>query len=242
MSTANFLIHSRELSQSAIIEMYVLDASNLMGAAWGTSEYVFRFCNQLNERGQPMVWQGLTYAVMPIMATGFGESSDGPAKRPTMSISNVLGMATGLIGEFKGLVGARITRKRTFAKYMDAANFVSLTNPNADANSYFPDEVFFVERKTGEDSELVTFELASVLDLEGVMLPRRIIVNNTCTWKYRDPDECPYAGPAVATVNDTATNIMANDMCSKKVSGCQLRFPNQPLPFSAFISTGLNDA
>ena len=242
MNTQSFLVHSRELYQSAIVELFVLDVSGLMGEACGTPQYVFRFCNEMNERGQPVVWQGQTYTPMPIMASGFGESSDGPASRPVLTLSNVMGMATALIGEFKGLVGARITRKRTFAKYLDAVNFKSLTNPDADPNSFYNDEFYFVERKTGEDLEVATFELASVLDLEGVLLPRRIIVNNTCTWTYRNGEDCPYNGPPVADENDTPTNIIERDKCSKKVAGCKLRFPGQPLPFSAFVTTGGDNA
>jgi lambda family phage minor tail protein L len=65
------------------------------------------------------------------------------------------------------------------------------------------------------------------------VLPRRIITQNYCQWKYRS-SECGYTGGAVAKVDDTPTSNLNEDVCGKRVSSCQLRFVNQSLPFGGF--------
>lgn len=114
------------------------------------------------------------------------------------------------------------------------------SNPTADPDQHFPDEVWYVERKANEDYETVSFELASVMDFNGIKLPRRQIIPNFCHAKvnggYRGP-YCGYTGGPVATVMDVATSDPALDNCSGKLTGCRFRFTK--LPFGAFPAAGL---
>lgn len=235
--TPAILAHTQELSTSAIVEVFIIDVSKMMGSSWGDENYMLRISNSLNERGQPVVWQGFEYIFVPIACEGFGVGSEGPAKRPTLTISNVLGLATGMINDYKGLVGARVTRKSTYVKFLDAVNFKSLENPDADPNSGFYDDVYYIERKVAEDDTVISFELSSPIDLEGVRLPGNIIVSDICTFEYRK-DGCDYSGPPVATVENVPTNIREKDRCNKQLSGCRLRFKDEPLRISCFISVG----
>tara|TARA_R100000664_G_scaffold17593_1_gene26546 strand:+ start:751 stop:1779 length:1029 start_codon:yes stop_codon:yes gene_type:complete len=51
---------------------------------------------------------------------------------------------------------------------------VKLTNPYGDPSPIeFPREIYYIDRKTLENRDLVTFELASVIDLAGVRVPKR---------------------------------------------------------------------
>jgi lambda family phage minor tail protein L len=60
------------------------------------------------------------------------------------------------------------------------------------------------------------------------------------TWRYRDPEGCGYAGGAVAKVDDTATTDLAQDDCSRRVSGCKLRFgATAELPIGIFPGAGV---
>lgn len=65
-------------------------------------------------------------------------------------------------------------------------------------------------------------------------------MSNVCPWAYRGP-ECGYTGGPVADVNDEATSNPALDDCSKRVSGCRLRFGSDPagLPYGGFAAAGL---
>jgi lambda family phage minor tail protein L len=44
----------------------------------------------------------------------------------------------------------------------------SRVNPNEDTSAEFPREIYYIDRKSAENREIVEFELASVFDLAGV--------------------------------------------------------------------------
>lgn len=108
-----------------------------------------------------------------------------------------------------------------------------------DPTEHFPDEIWFIDRKEHEDHMMVKWRLSSAMDFNGISLPRRIITANQCWWKYRGP-ECGYAGPPVAKYDDTPTEDEELDSCSRKISGCKLRFGElSELPYGSYPSAGL---
>ena len=54
-------------------------------------------------------------------------------------------------------------------------NFPSNVNPygTPDPNAEFPQEIYSIDRKSAENREVVTFELAAVIDLAGIRAPKR---------------------------------------------------------------------
>ncbi|MDP2026454.1 phage minor tail protein L [Sulfuriferula sp.] len=216
----------------SLIALYQLDLTALGGA-------VLYFHPGVNSLLSQVVWQGISYAPLPMQIEGFDLSGTGKLPRPKVRISN----ATGLVGtyckSYADLIGAKLTRKRTFVKYLDAVNFPGGVNLTADPNVGFADDVFFVDRKSLENKTMVEFELAAAFDLQGVLLPRRQFIQNVCPWRYRSA-ECGFAGGAVALADDTPTATLALDVCGKRLSSCKLRFgANNPLPFGGFPATGL---
>ncbi len=77
---------------------------------------------------------------MPIEANGFAKSGRGTQPRPTIKASNAAGILGALVRDNEDLVGARVTRRRTFVKYLDAVNF-SGGNASANPNVHFSDEI-----------------------------------------------------------------------------------------------------
>ncbi len=214
----------------AWVDLFVLDATAQGGD-------VTRFHAGTNGLSQPVVWQGETFDPYPIQATGF-ERSGQQLARPKLAVANVSGLVSAMLMQ-TDLLGAKVTRKRTMVKYLDAANFPGGVNPTADPNSHVRDEVYYIAQKTNENAMMVEFELGTPIDLEGVMIPRRQIIPNLCMWKYRG-EGCGYAGGAVADANDTPTSILALDRCSKRLSGCKLRFgASAELPYGGFPAAGL---
>ena len=71
------------------------------------------------------------------------------------------------------LTGAVVTRIRTLAKFLDAVNFADGTNATADNTAEFPQEIYYIDRKSGETRDIVSWELAAVFDLAGVRVPKR---------------------------------------------------------------------
>lgn len=220
-----------KLAPSAKIELFVIDSTELGGE-------ILRFHNGTNELSQAVVWQGLTYTPFPIEAEGFDLRATGPAPRPKIRVSNVYGLVGLLVLQYGGLEEAKVIRKITHARFLDAVNFAGGVNPDADPDEQYPDDVWFVDRVSRRDNLVVEWELASPLDLEGVMVPRRQVNQMVCGSEYRSAD-CGYTGGAVAKADDTPTSVLALDACGLHLSSCRLRFNDADLPFGGFPGAGI---
>lgn len=214
------------------VTLYELDATAL-----GADQLFFH----AELQSGPIFWQGEEYGPWPIEADGFERTTDQPPT-PRLRVGNVDGTITAMCLLFDDLVGAKIIRRRTLVKYLDAANFPG-GNPDADPDEHFPDEVWFIERKVGESKDVVEFELASAMDLNGQELPGRQIIAGMCSWilrgGYRGP-YCGYAGPPVADINDNPTSDPGQDRCGGRLHSCKLRFgANEPLPYGGYPAAGL---
>lgn len=219
----------QSLSPSAEVELFVLDLSRFAAG-------LQRFHAGTNALQQPVVWQGETYMPLPIEASGFEITARGTLPRPKLRVANINGLLSAQVAAYDDLVGCKVIRKRTFARYLDAVNFPSGINPDADPNQYLPDDIWFVERKVSENRYVIEWELASAFDLQGVKLPARQVVQNTCSWLYRG-EQCGYSGPA-RDVNDELC-APEKDACGKRLRSCIVRFTNPdgtvtPLPFGGF--------
>ncbi|MDX2074708.1 MAG: phage minor tail protein L [Alphaproteobacteria bacterium] len=222
----------QSLEPTAIIELFIADLTAL-------GDNVYRFHAGKNGLIQDIVWQGNTYSAYPVMANGFDMTGNGQIPRPQLAFSNVGGSITALILAYADIVGAKITRKRTLAKYLDAVNFSGGVNANADATAEFDDDIYYIDRKSREDKEIVEFELAAAFDVTGVKLPRRQIIQNICPWRYRG-GECGYAGTNYFDVNDNSVVSAGQDVCGKRLSSCKARFGEfAELPYGGFPGAGL---
>lgn len=222
----------QKLAPSAVIELYEVDPSNLGGD-------IVRFHAGTNSLTQSVVWQGEEYSPFPVRVSGFELSANGQLPRPKLQVANVTGIITTLVLAYQDLIGAKVTRKRTLAKYLDAVNFDGGVNPTADPDAAFPDDVYFIDRKSSETRDAVEFELAASIDLQGVMIPRRQIIQNVCSWRYRGT-ECGYAGTNYFDAGDVSVANLSQDVCGKRLSSCKIRFgENASLPFGGFPAAGL---
>jgi lambda family phage minor tail protein L len=222
----------QKLAPSSVIELFVLDL-----ALFGQGPV--RFHAGTNALQQRVVWQGNAYEAFPIEVEGFEFNGNGQVPRPRLRVANVTGTITALVLTYQDLIGAKITRKRTLAKYLDAQNFPGALNATADPSAEFADDMYYVDRKSRETRDVVEFELAASFDLEGVSLPRRQIVQNVCPWRYR-ASECSYTGSSYFDANDQSVSSSAQDICGKRLSSCQARFgQSAELPFGGFPAAGL---
>jgi lambda family phage minor tail protein L len=222
----------QKLEPSAIIELFVLDASEIDGPT-------LYFHAGTNNLRQNLVWQGVTYVRYPVQVTGFEFSANGPLPRPRMVVSNFMSGVTALTLSYDDLIGAKVIRKRTLKKFLDAVNFAGGVNPSADDTAYLSDDEFYIDRKVNEGRAAVEFELVSKIDLSNLSLPRRQIIQNACPWKYRGA-ECGYVGTDYFTINDEPTGDVNQDFCAKRLNSCKLRFgENEPLPYGGFPGADL---
>lgn len=209
---------------SSVIELFELQ----LNTAQHGSNTVYRFHAgaNMNANGE-LVWAGNTYQRFPLEADGFSYEGKGSLPRPKIRCSNVLGTITAILaGLPSGLEGAKVTRIRTLARYIDGANFPGGTNPygTPDSTAEFPREIYYIDRRSLETRDVVEFELAAAFDLAGVRAPKRQCIANICQWVYKSA-ECGYTG-GLAT-------------CEKTLTDCKAHFGQYAeLPFGSFPGIG----
>lgn len=212
----------QEIAPGAIIELFRLELNT---AQHGTND-VFRFHAGTNLNNNANVyWAGEEYLAFPIEADGFDYSGNGQLPRPKIRVSNILNTITALILTLPdGLEGAKVTRIRTLARYLDANNFPGIDPFVPDPTAEFPREIYYVDRKTVENRDVVEFELAAAFDLAGISAPKRKCVANICQWVYKST-ECGYTG--------------ALPTCLKTLTDCKAHFGvTAELPFGSFPGIG----
>jgi len=120
----------QEINPGAVIELFTLQ----LDATLHGSNTIYRFHNgaNLNANGE-VVWAGNSYLRFPIECTGFEFTGTGTLPRPTISVSNIFGTLTAIMQDVNqttvgnDLNGAKLTRIRTLARFLDAVNFAPQT-------------------------------------------------------------------------------------------------------------------
>jgi lambda family phage minor tail protein L len=223
---------AQKAAPDPLVTLFILDATSL-GAE------VYRFTSSRPASGV-IVFDGEQYTPVPVEADGFEWNGQGPMPKPRLRISNVGGLVLALVVTFGDLLGATVTRLRTFRRFLDDGS-------DPDPNALLPVDVFSIERKSHHSREMVEWELAPKLDQEGKFIPARVALRDTCRWVYRiwNPATesfdytratCPYSGDLYFQRNGQPTTDPALDGCGKLLVHCRARFGVQPLPFGGFPS------
>ena len=256
-SEASLSTALQEVAPGAVIELFQLE---LNVAQHGVST-TYYFHAGLNELTTDIVWAGQSYQALPIQAEGFELTGKGTLPRPTLRISNLSGTISSLITTLpEGLQGAKVTRIRTLRRFLDPVNFAGYDNilledssrlltedsyffklevigVMSDPYAEFPRQVYYIDRLSLENRDIIEFELASVFDLAGVRAPKRQCVTR-CQWKYRSA-ECGYTGTNYFNINNEVVYQPSQDVCGKTVTSCEARFgTSAALPFGGFPSIG----
>jgi lambda family phage minor tail protein L len=190
-----------------------------------STTYRFHAGSNLNANGE-LVWAGNSYLASRSRLMGSSYSGHGNLPRPTLRIANLTGTITALLLTLpSGIEGAKVTRIRTLARYIDGVNFpvVSTHWAHLDPAS-FPPEIYYIDRKASENRDVIEFELACALILSNVRAPSGSAFGNICQWVYKSA-ECSYAG--------------ALPTCNKTVADCKAHFgATATLPFGSFPGIG----
>lgn len=225
----------QQLDPGAIIALYDLDASNLGGDT-------YHFCEFDTTSGTSVVFNGITYSPLPLKIEGVEYKGDGTMPRPHITVSNINLTFASIIITYNDLIGAKLTRRRTFVKYLD-------DQPDADPSAQFPADIYYIERKVNHNKYQIEWELLALVDIEGVLIPKRQVLRDTCTHRYRVYKDgsfdysnatCPYTGSSYYKADGTSTTDPSEDNCGRKLFDCRLRYPNNTdtLPTRAFPGVG----
>ena len=226
----------QKLEPGERVRLYELDCSAIGGTVERYHSYPI---------GE-IVFQGLSYFPWPIETQNIERTGEVQQPSPTLRVSNigvdsstgeqVSGVITALCLALQDLVGAKLTIRETFAKYLDG-------EPEADPTQELPRSIWFIEQRIDEAPDWVSFELAGALTLDGLQLPSRQIQAGSCVWLYKGGYRgpyCQYTGNAYFTDQDIPTSDPARDKCGGRVESCQKRFAAQQgvQPIEAVINIG----
>ena len=239
-----------ELSPTSIIDLYELQLFPALHNVTAGVDDLYRFHAGLTLKtpNTGVTWNGNQYTRYPIEVDGFEYLGNGQLPRPKVRVSNLFSFLSLIMIQINAtnpgndLCGAKLTRIRTMARYLDAVNFPGNTNPygTPDPTAEAPREIYYVDRKVTENRDVVEFELVSAFDLAGVRAPKRQCIANICQWEYRG-SECGYTRSDYFDVNDNPVATLAEDVCGKTLNSCEKRFPpeSEPgVPFGSFPSLG----
>lgn len=217
---------AQALAPDAMVQLYELDTSRYGGPVYAWTP------GPLGDAA--LSFGGVTYAPVPLQIDGLAMDGQGPIPRPKVTIPNVGGFASQLMAASGDLLGCKVTRKRTFRKFLDG-------QPGADSTAWFGPDIWVVDRVASRGPDIVVFELAAAMDIVGRMIPGRQVIRDSCTHVYRTYRDgqfiagtCPYAGGLYWRADGTATLSPAEDVCGKRLSDCRKRFPSGALPTRAF--------
>lgn len=168
------------MTPSALIELYSLDLRPV------GEDVILYFHNGTNGFRSSVSFQGVTYSPMAISVSGFDVSTTGEPSRPKLTMSNIGGFTSMLAIDTSDLVGAVLTRIKTWREYLDDSSTpspVTLGDP----------DVYTIEQRVSETNVSVEFELTTPFDLDNVRFPIRKIVSGYCPFTYRGSD-CNWSG------------------------------------------------
>jgi len=228
---ADITREAQSLNPSAIIDLFTVDTSSLGGS-------LFHFV-QGSKQNAHVKFAGIDYQPIDVEFEGLETSGTGSLPTPTVRVSNTDGVAQAMSNTWGDLLGCTLYRVRTFARHLDDGQ-------EPDAQAFYGPDIFRFERKTSENSIYIEWELSAAIDQEGKKLPGRVIIRDTCLWRYRrfnpktnkfdySKAQCPYAGNQYYDRNDLPVTSPKDDEPSRRLSCCRARFgKGNPLPFGGF--------
>ena len=158
------------------------------------------FCSSVNGLYKPVVFDGVTYTPFPIEMVEMSIQGSGSLSRPKLRGSNINGFLSAFLLTQGDFIGARLTVKKVYARYLDASNFAGNVNPfgTPDLTAAYEDIVFWINRKITENVDYVEFELSSPWEINDAKLPARQLNATVCSFRYRDGETCGYTGVPVS--------------------------------------------
>ena len=185
-----------KINPSSIIELFELELTVGLHIPAGNPnnlDTVFRFHAgaNLNNFG-PIRFNGNDYQRVAVQIEGFEDTGKGTIPRPTLTFSNLGGITkdgtvmtmsdflaiVNLTTPGNDLLDAKVTRLMPLASALDNDNFVGDNPFGTPSTDRLQDRIYFIDRKSVENRQVVQFELVSVLDMQNKRIPARIVTRD----------------------------------------------------------------
>lgn len=142
------------------------------------------------------------YTAIPLEIEGIEITGAGVMARPTLRTANIPVLTRSISSDDDGvsdeqtlydilvdeglennedLLNTRIDFRRTLKTNL----FDKDDSDPSSSPVEFPSQSYIIDRVSAEDNLIVEFELASPMDVEGLMLPNRVVIGRYCVWRYQ---------------------------------------------------------
>ena len=167
----------QSLEPSAIIELFKFsfdkNVNTFTTEQIANGDDVYYYHAGTNEIKTNIIFNGQSYTPLPVKVTGFNKTTKGTLPRPKFEIANTDNAISALLILYNPL-HAELLRIKTCKKFLDAVNFTSGSNSNADPTAIFEaDDRWYVDRVVSENPNTVVFELTGKIDMTNLRLPKR---------------------------------------------------------------------
>lgn len=233
----------QKLFPGEILTLIDIDATKFGGQVYRfhnenvayTTEELLAAVNSGTLQPKMITFRGEQYGPRPFGLGGIAMSSDGTVEKPTLTVSNIDAQASALIRAYNGLMQAKVT-VWVLVKEL-------LQNDGGVKEGDFRRFVYYIERPKQVDPQKATFELTSVFDMDGLMIPARL-TQTVCYWAqrgwYKSGKGCDYNGQnGYFDKLGNRVDDPSRDVCGGLVSSCRLRFGNEPLSFGGCATATL---
>ena len=185
-----------KINPSSIIELFELELTVGLDIPAGNPnnlDTVFRFHAgaNLNNFGQ-IKFNNNLYQRVAVQIEGFEDTGKGTVPRPTLTFSNLGGITKDgtvmTMSDFLAIVNLttpgndlleeKVTRLMPLASALDNDNFVGDNPFGTPSTDRLQDRIYFIDRKSVENRQVVQFELVSVLDMQNKRIPARIVTRD----------------------------------------------------------------
>lgn len=219
---------SQSLEPGDLVHLYIVDLSPL------GKPLLWHFC----PTGE-VVFGGVVYNHVDIEAEGFEWTGRGTLPQPKVRIANTTRLIAGELTANDNLIGARITRIKTYKQFLDSGD-------TPDPEAMFSPEVYVFERKASHNKFQIEWVLSAAMDQQGRMVPGRMVIRDFCMWRYRVWNEvtasydyskaqCPYNGANAFDALGQPTTPDKDTPSRKFNTCCKVRFGNNAVyPFGGF--------
>jgi len=242
-------LYVRGAELGAEVELYEIDYSMIEGGS------ILYLTPSVLEGQTSLGFGGVTFTCHPLKLEGVQWDGQNAPSTPTFTIANLNSLATSLVDTYDDMIGAKVTRYRTYERYLDFVTGVTdpmkdMIGAEPDFEQRFPDEVYYFEQvKALIPGEAVVFVLSTLSNVKNKKIPGRNVIKRVCTRPYRRPDpanpgsfiysprtfKCPYVGSNYFDRLGNPTTA-DKDVCGRHETDCKLRFTDGPLPGYFFPS------
>ncbi len=157
--------HIRQFNLGRFVVLYQIDTTVVGGTD------VLYFTPMTDGNDAELVFDSQAYKAIPVSSNGWDWTSDGAPPQPRIRVDNTNKYFFSYVVGLGDLVGAPVTRIRTYEHFLDG-------QPDADVNATYAKDKMIIKAKVEHNREFIEWQLIHQMERPGLKLPGRQILRD----------------------------------------------------------------